>query len=164
MTVHCLDDAPSRSVRPAMESRWKMATAPKPQHPKLQSPKLRPKDCAGPQADEAGSDIIDLGHLRRFTLGDQALELEILGLFIDQVPLTLQALNEARSGRDWMTAAHTLKGSARAVGAWRIADIAEHAERSVEPSDRAACEAVLKELAAAAGEARDRILALGHCG
>lgn len=110
------------------------------------------------------AEVIDLAHLRRFTLGDRALELEILGLFIDQVPNSIQALKEARTDRDWMTAAHTLKGSARAVGAWRLAHIAEHAERSASPSDRAACELVLRDLAEAAGEARDRILALGHPG
>lgn len=128
------------------------------------APKIQPQEVAGRKADAGSSQIIDLDHLRRFTLGDEALELEILGLFIDQVPLTIQALNEARTGRDWMTAAHTLKGSARAVGAWRIASIAEHAERGVDPSDPAACQMVLKELAEAAGEARRRIRELAHQG
>lgn len=95
---------------------------------------------------------VDLAHLRRFTLGDPALEQEILGLFIGQAPITLSALKTALMDRDWRIAAHTLKGSARAVGAWRVAGLAERAEelsRRVEP---AACEAVIGELADALSE------------
>lgn len=108
----------------------------------------------------AGS--IDLAHLRRFTLGDKRLELEILGLFIEQVPLTIDALKLARTDRDWTTAAHTLKGSARAVGAWRLAKLSERAERLGGTSDRSACELVLYDIEAAAAEARAHIAALGR--
>src|SRR5438477_13201125 len=83
---------------------------------------------------------LDIFHLRRFTLGDRRLELEILNLFIDQVPLTIVALQNARNDHDWLNAAHTLKGSARAVGAWRLAKLAERAERLGTISDTAACE------------------------
>jgi HPt (histidine-containing phosphotransfer) domain-containing protein len=72
---------------------------------------------------------IDLQHLRRYTMGDPKLEKEVLELFIAQLPLTIRALSEAGSDRDWQMAAHTLKGSGRAVGAWRVARLAEHAER-----------------------------------
>ena len=47
------------------------------------------------------------------------LEQEILALFIEQAPVTIDALKHAHTKRDWSIAAHTLKGSARAVGAWR---------------------------------------------
>jgi HPt (histidine-containing phosphotransfer) domain-containing protein len=73
---------------------------------------------------------IDLKHLRRYTLGDNALELEVLELFLAQLPATIASLGSAASDRDWHIAAHTLKGSGRAVGAWRIARLAEQAERS----------------------------------
>lgn len=128
----------------------------------MTAPKLQRRDDPTPEDAGAGCEVIDLAHLRRFTLGDEALELEILGLFIDQVPVTIQALKEARTDRDWVVAAHTLKGSARAVGAWRLARIAEYAERSARPSDRPGCELVLKDLAVAANEAREQIDALVH--
>ena len=71
---------------------------------------------------------IDLQHLRRYTMGDVKLEKEVLELFLGQLPETIKALSLAASERDWQMAAHTLKGSGRAVGAWRVALLAEHAE------------------------------------
>ena len=73
---------------------------------------------------------VDLKHLRRYTLGDAGLEREILELFFGQLPATIAALASAATPKDWKVAAHTLKGSGRAVGAWRIARIAEQAEHS----------------------------------
>jgi len=75
-------------------------------------------------------DPVDLKHLRRYTFGDAALEREVLELFFAQLPATLKALGTAQTPKDWKVAAHTLKGSGRAVGAWRIARLAEQAERS----------------------------------
>lgn len=71
---------------------------------------------------------VDLEHLRRFTLANRVLEKEILELFLAQLPITVAALAAARSERDWKVAAHTIKGSSRAVGAWRLALAAEQAE------------------------------------
>jgi HPt (histidine-containing phosphotransfer) domain-containing protein len=71
---------------------------------------------------------VDLKHLSRYTLGDRGLEKEIFLLFLTQLPETISALSMAGSERDWKVAAHTLKGSARAVGAGRIAGLAEEAE------------------------------------
>jgi len=115
----------------------------------------------GAEGASAAGAPIDLDHLRRYTLGDVRLELEILWLFIDQAPATVDALKRARTSRDWVTAAHTLKGSARAVGAWRLAKLAEQAESLGGPGDRCACEGVLRRLEEAAAEARAHIIALG---
>ncbi len=104
---------------------------------------------------------IDLDHLRRYTLGDARLEQEILWLFVEQTPATLGALKGAATNREWVKAAHTLKGSARAVGAWRIAELADQAERLGGITDRAACDQVLRDLEEAAAEARIHIVALG---
>jgi HPt (histidine-containing phosphotransfer) domain-containing protein len=71
---------------------------------------------------------VDLKHMRRYTMGDRALEQEVLELFLGQLPQTLGALSGATNEKEWRIAAHTLKGSGRAVGAWRIARLAEHAE------------------------------------
>ena len=103
---------------------------------------------------------LDLAHLRRFTLGDHSLELEILDLFITQAPVTLAALNAAGTDRDWRIAAHTLKGSARAVGAWHVAQLAERAEAMSHRNDRAGCETAVRELADALSEASSFITAL----
>ena len=104
-------------------------------------------------------DPVDLKHLRRYTLGNASLEREVLGLFLSQLPSTLAALGEARSEKDWKIAAHTLKGSGRAVGAWRIARIAEHAERSGHSTKPAQVAETLKLLEEAADEARAFITA-----
>lgn len=72
---------------------------------------------------------IDHAHLGRYTMGNRALEVEVLQLFAGQAPETLAMLAAAVTDRDWHIAAHTLKGSARAVGAWEIATLAETAER-----------------------------------
>ena len=74
---------------------------------------------------------VDIKHLRRYTLGDTALEQEVLELFLGQLPETIASLSGATTEKEWRVAAHTLKGSGRAVGAWRIARLAEHAERMV---------------------------------
>jgi HPt (histidine-containing phosphotransfer) domain-containing protein len=80
---------------------------------------------------------IDRAHLARYTLGDPALEQEILGLFIGQALRMRDALVAANEAGGWREAAHAIKGSARAVGAWRVADCAERAER-LEPNRNAA--------------------------
>ncbi|ODT27829.1 MAG: hypothetical protein ABS54_05815 [Hyphomicrobium sp. SCN 65-11] len=71
---------------------------------------------------------IDWAHLSRFTLNDRALEQEVLGLFADEAPRYLARMQAAADRKDWIEAAHTLKGSARAVGAWAIAECAQAAE------------------------------------
>lgn len=78
---------------------------------------------------------IDLAHLRRYTMGDQGLEAEIIALFFAQLPQTLAGFRDARTVVDARHAAHTLKGSARAIGAWAIAAVAEQLEQMVTGPD-----------------------------
>jgi HPt (histidine-containing phosphotransfer) domain-containing protein len=67
---------------------------------------------------------IDLVHLARMTLGDRALEREVLQLFDRQSSLLIARMRTATPAA--ITAlAHTLKGSARGIGAWRVARAAE---------------------------------------
>jgi len=96
---------------------------------------------------------VDLHHLRRYTLGDPALEVEILRLFQAQLPETFAALRAAATHRDWKIAAHTLKGSGRAIGAWKIGDLAEDAERLACEIEPAACQAAIAQLEKAISEA-----------
>jgi HPt (histidine-containing phosphotransfer) domain-containing protein len=79
----------------------------------------RSEPCRGP---------IDHAHLARYTFGNAALEREVLGLFAEQAPTTLAWLKSATTSRTWRDAAHTLKGSARAVGACEVAAAAEAVE------------------------------------
>ena len=83
-----------------------------------------------------GATPIDWSHLSRFTLGDKALEHEVLGLFAMDAPRYLAKMVAARQRKDWIEAAHTLKGSARAVGAWNVAECAQAAEAMHVSADR----------------------------
>jgi HPt (histidine-containing phosphotransfer) domain-containing protein len=105
---------------------------------------------------------VDLMHLRRYTMGDRDLELEILGLFADQLPITIGALKNAPSEKEWGIAAHTLKGSARAVGAWSLATIAESAERLRPLPDAEVRGRVVERLEEAASAARAYIASLAQ--
>lgn len=82
--------------------------------------------------------LIDLVHLSKYTLGDRDLECELLGLFRSQSSVYMGRLETAGCLDEWKEAAHGLKGSAKGIGAWAIADHAETAEQmcSIEPSDR----------------------------
>lgn len=79
---------------------------------------------------ESGLPPIDRAHLMRYSLGSLTLEREVLGLFLAQLPLSVEQLRFATTDREWQIAAHTIKGSAKAVGARDVARIATHAERT----------------------------------
>jgi HPt (histidine-containing phosphotransfer) domain-containing protein len=83
----------------------------------------------GEAEDRLTGDPVDLAYLARFTLDNAALEREVLQLFAEQMPLYLEALRAAQVRKAWREAAHSIKGSAWAVGAWRLARCAELAER-----------------------------------
>jgi len=82
--------------------------------------------------------VLDLEHLRRFTMGQLAFEREILGLFSASLAQTLMSLESADSASQWHMAAHTLKGSALGIGAGQLAALAREAEqlRYISPADR----------------------------
>ena len=68
--------------------------------------------------------VIDQDHLVRMTLGDRRLEREVLELFLRQTTIMLGRIVGA-TPLEAAAAAHTLKGSARGIGAWRVARAAE---------------------------------------
>lgn len=72
---------------------------------------------------------VDLVHLSRYTLGNRSLEQEVLGLFLTQSTLYLSRLKDAADDKTWRDAAHTIKGSARGIGAWHVVASAEAAEK-----------------------------------
>jgi HPt (histidine-containing phosphotransfer) domain-containing protein len=84
----------------------------------MPSPPLAPGD--GP---------IDFDHLRRMTLGDVAIEQEVLTMFSAQSAKLLRTL--VAMPADASALAHTLKGSARAIGAKAVADAAARLETAI---------------------------------
>ncbi len=73
---------------------------------------------------------VDFGHLEIYAGGDLALMEEVLGLFREQAALWVRLLEPAAAEGAWRDAAHTLKGSARGIGAFALADACEAAELS----------------------------------
>ena len=111
----------------------------------MPSPPLAPDD--GP---------IDFDHLKRMTLGDASLEQEVLAMFAAQSTKLIGAL--AALPADAGALAHTLKGSARAIGAFGVGEAAARLEQGLangsNPSD------LLAELAEAIALVRTSVEAL----
>jgi HPt (histidine-containing phosphotransfer) domain-containing protein len=108
----------------------------------MPSPPLAPDD--GP---------IDFEHLARMTLGDPALECEVLTMFATQSAQLLDQLAGLPAGAGAL--AHTLKGSARAVGAFAVAEAAARLEAALGKAGDARAE--LDGLADAVAEAQGAI-------
>jgi HPt (histidine-containing phosphotransfer) domain-containing protein len=112
----------------------------------MPSPPLAPDD--GP---------IDIEHLGRMTLGDVSLEHEVLAMFAAQSVTLIGTLATLPPNAGAL--AHTLKGSARAIGAFGVADAAERLEVALNNGDnRAEALAGLKDAVAQARSAIDAIL------
>jgi HPt (histidine-containing phosphotransfer) domain-containing protein len=75
---------------------------------------------------------IDLVHLSRQTFGSKELENEVLGLFVSHSQQCLGRLKTAETNKEWRDILHTIKGSARAIGAWKTANLAEDYEQKIE--------------------------------
>lgn len=101
--------------------------------------------------------VIDEDHLGRMTLGDRSLEREVLAIFVRQTVLMLDRIAGAEPACA-AAAAHTLKGSARGVGAWRVASAAERLEQAAAGrGDRHTMQTAIAELEAASCEVRAAI-------
>jgi HPt (histidine-containing phosphotransfer) domain-containing protein len=97
--------------------------------------------------------VIDASHLERMTLGDRRLEREVLELFVRQTAILLNRIASAEPAMA-AAAAHTLKGSARGIGVWRVAraaELLEEAAGSAGTEDEV--EGAIEELKAASLEA-----------
>jgi HPt (histidine-containing phosphotransfer) domain-containing protein len=77
--------------------------------------------------------LLDLEHLSRQTLGNRALEREVLELFVSHSGEQLQRLNGSASESERRESAHAIVGAARAIGAFEVARIAGAIERSRGP-------------------------------
>lgn len=101
--------------------------------------------------------VIDLDHLARMTLGEASLEAEVLILFDRQAAVLLAHMRDAPPAAV-AAFAHTLKGSARGIGAWRVAEAADVVEMNAArpPNAHGAARAAAR-LAAAVDEVRAAI-------
>lgn len=80
--------------------------------------------------------VVDLVHLAQYTSGDRALEVELFDLFLTNGKAYLAAMAAAPDTQAWRAAAHALKGSARGIGAGRVATLSADAEGlEIAPSD-----------------------------
>ena len=98
---------------------------------------------------------IDLAHLSKQTMGDRDLEHEILGMFAEQAQAVRRQIGSAEV-KQRLFLAHSLKGSARGVGAFAIAECACAIEDS--PTDRI----VVKRLVRLIDEACDFIASISR--
>jgi HPt (histidine-containing phosphotransfer) domain-containing protein len=107
----------------------------------MPSPPLVPDD--GP---------ISLTQLRSMTLGDPDLEREVLSMFAAQAARLFARLTTLPE--DAAALAHTLKGSAQAIGAADVADAAQALEEAIRKGNPTRA---LAELGCAVAEARGAI-------
>ena len=95
---------------------------------------------------------IDFEHLFRMTLGDHGLEREVLQLFDRQAGMLMARITQSEPGIV-AAAAHTLKGSARGIGAWQVARASDAVEAAATTSQPNLPKAV-RALALSVDEAR----------
>lgn len=88
--------------------------------------------------EEVDPAIFDQEHLRQYTGDDLALQRELVNLFLGHFAPVRTQLDAARSSQDWKFAAHSLKGSARSIGAPRVAAVADKLDAMAfeEPASR----------------------------
>ena len=80
------------------------------------------------------SPLFDAAHLAGYTGGDESLRDELLGLMCEQARRCIGLMAAAEDVTSWQTATHTLKGAARGVGAFALADLCEAAEAQPQPA------------------------------
>jgi HPt (histidine-containing phosphotransfer) domain-containing protein len=124
-------------------------------NPQRQSSASDPAPDSAVAEREGKAQPLDIAHLGRFTLGNPALEAEILSMFSDHLSTYVETLSRADTDKSWSDAAHTLKGSSWAVGAWKLGMLAEAAERMKGDARSGEHQAeAIRAIAAAADEVR----------
>jgi HPt (histidine-containing phosphotransfer) domain-containing protein len=91
---------------------------------------------------------VDLDHLARYTGGDPAVDREILTLFVRQSVAMLAQLPGVRDAKTWHHLVHSLKGAARGIGAFALAELAAEAEPLDPVAQQAEAAAILPRLKA----------------
>lgn len=96
---------------------------------------------------------VDYHHLEAQAAGDVAVMREVLTLFVTHTEQIIAELERTEDAKSWKQWAHTLKGSAKGIGAFGVAEAAGVAERHLMDKSK------LAPLKAAFAEARTFI---GH--
>lgn len=109
---------------------------------------------SSPSGAPAGA-AIDTGHLARMTLGEHSLQREVLALFDRQADILLPRIRRGAPAQA-AASAHTLKGSAVGIGAFKVAQAVE----AVEQAEGATVAAAIDTLAALLEEAQAEIARL----
>jgi HPt (histidine-containing phosphotransfer) domain-containing protein len=92
---------------------------------------------------------VDFGYLEGFAAGDRRVIDEVLALFRQQAQAWAGSLDAADP--NWRDVVHTIKGSARGVGAHALGDVCAQAEAEGEgglPAVRAALHAAVADITA----------------
>ena len=92
---------------------------------------------------------VDFGYLEGFAAGDRQVVSVVLALFRQQAESWVRSLDAGGPG--WRDVVHTIKGSARGVGANALGDVCAAAEAegpSGLPAVRVALEAAVADIAA----------------
>jgi HPt (histidine-containing phosphotransfer) domain-containing protein len=92
---------------------------------------------------------VDIAHLDRYTGGERATNEEVLRLFetsCGEIVARLDALADddhwPQLAKQWHDTAHTLKGAARGIGAFALAEAAQDVESRAAGDRRAAIDAL----------------------
>ncbi|AZO32896.1 MULTISPECIES: Hpt domain-containing protein [Mesorhizobium] len=109
----------------------------------------------GDVSGTAGSRPVDMAHLARQTMDDRALEQEVLALFVQQALSVRDKILDA-DAKERVLLAHSLKGSARGIGAFAVAECAATIEK--QPEDAR----TVKKLGVLIEEVRDFIAAISR--
>ncbi|MGB6230940.1 MAG: Hpt domain-containing protein [Litorimonas sp.] len=106
---------------------------------------------------------IDFDHLDRYVGGDVGLTREIFSLFTHQTEMWGKGLSANSDDEVWASVTHSLKGSAKAVGATRLAALCEAAEGLVGDGRRmGARDVAVQNIEFAIGEVRAEIQRWEH--
>lgn len=79
---------------------------------------------------------IDFEHLKQYVGEDDALTKEVFGLFKHQVEMWSRGMVFDAEDESWATIMHSLKGTARAIGALNLATLCSKGEGLVGPENK----------------------------
>lgn len=77
---------------------------------------------------DSDAPVLDLAHLDRYTAGDRSLQRDVLALFTPTAMGYWQEMAAADTAKNWHNGAHSLKGTARGLGAVMLETLATEAE------------------------------------
>ncbi len=113
-----------------------------------------------PQAADGGakpSMPIDFAYLDWYTAGDRSVQADVLAIFRGQSMLWIDMFDPDMADTEWVALAHSLKGSARGIGAFTLGDLAEQAEALIDGDHRESRRGVLDAMRKALGAVQAEI-------